>query len=282
MILLAAFYVFLHRYTSQEDILVGVRVDGRHTAATRRMVGPLANILVTRIPVAGNLTFQALLAKVASVLSDAHAHQDVPVETLLTTVKAERNPAAPHLFQAMYAFNRRRAQSLRFGEIDLSPIDLTDVAALCDLTLSAVATEDHLSLSLDYNRDMFEGRTIQRMLDQLEILLRGIIANPAQSVLRLPLLPDEELHRVLVEWNATSRDYPRNKCVHQLIEESVRRGPGAAAVEYRSQLLSYAELNSRADSLASRLRSAGVGPEVIVPICVEQVAGNGDRNSWHS
>jgi surfactin family lipopeptide synthetase A len=270
VILLAAFYVLLHRYTSQEDILVGVRVDGRHTETTRRMVGPLANILVTRMPIADNLTFQTLLAKVASVLSDALANQDVPVETLLTAVKAEPNPAVPPLFQAMYAFNRRRAQTPRFGDIDLSPMDLTDVAALCDLTLSAISTEDHLSLCLDYNRDLFEGRTIQRMLNQHETLLRGIIANPAQGILQLPLLPDEELHQMLVEWNATSRDYPRNKCIHQLIEESVRRSPGAAAVEHGGRRLSYAELSSCADLLASRLRSAGVGPEVIVPICVER------------
>jgi amino acid adenylation domain-containing protein len=270
VILLAAFYVFLHRYTSHEDILVGARVDGRHNAATRGMIGPLANILVTRTPVADNPTFRALLAKVALVLAEAHAHQDVPVETLLRVMKPKRNLVVPPLFQVMYAFHRRRAQTFRFGEITLSPMGLTNVASVCDLTLSPVASEHHMSLSMDYSPDMFEVRTIERMLGQCQLLLRGIITNPETRILQLPLLTGEELHQVLVEWNDTSRDFPRNKCVHQLIEESVRRSPRAVAVEYGGKCLSYGELNDCADQLASLLRSAEVGPEVVVPICVER------------
>ena len=270
VILLAAFILFLRRYTSQEDILVGVQVDGRHNVATRGMIGPLANILVTRTPVADNPTFRALLTKVASELGDAHAHQDVPVETLLRALKPERNLGVPPVFQVMYQFDSTSAQTFRFGEIALSPMSLTNLGSVCDLALSPAVSEHHLSLSLDYSPDLFEVRTIQRMLGQCETLLRGIIANPAEGILQLPLLTGDELHQVLVEWNDTSRDYPRNKCIHQLIEESVRRNPAGIAVEYGEQCLSYGELNSYADQLASRLRSEGVGPEVVVPICVER------------
>jgi amino acid adenylation domain-containing protein len=131
-------------------------------------------------------------------------------------------------------------------------------------------TKSGLRGSLHYNPDLFDDQTMIRMLGHLQVLLEGIISDPDRRLADLPMLTQTEKHQLLVEWNDTGRDYPKDKCIHELFEEQVERTPDAVAVVYEEQQLTYRELNTRANQLAHYLRKFGVGPETLVGICVER------------
>jgi amino acid adenylation domain-containing protein len=139
-----------------------------------------------------------------------------------------------------------------------------------DLTLSMENTASGLIGEWEYNSDLFDATTIERMAEHLQTLLEGIVANPEQRISELPLLTQTERQQLLFEWNNTTTEYPQDKCIHQLFEEQVERSPDAVAVVFEEEQLTYRELNTRANQLAHYLRSLGVGPEVLVGICVER------------
>ena len=126
------------------------------------------------------------------------------------------------------------------------------------------------TLNWEYSADLFEPPTIERMVGHYFRLLEEIIADPSQRISDLPILTEAEKHQLIVEWNKTERDYPKDKCVHQLFEEQVERTPETVAVVFEDRQLTYRELNSRANQLAHYLKNLGVGPEVLVGICVER------------
>ena len=129
---------------------------------------------------------------------------------------------------------------------------------------------DGLKAEIEYNPDLFESATITRILGHFQTLLAGIVANPDQAISELPLLTEAEKHQLLIEWNDTKTDYPQDKCIHQLFEAQVEKTPDAIAVVFEDQQLTYRELNRRANQLAHYLQKLGVGPEVLVGICVER------------
>jgi amino acid adenylation domain-containing protein len=139
-----------------------------------------------------------------------------------------------------------------------------------DLTLFPVEHAGTLSVKLEYNTDLFEQQTIARMLGHYQVLLHGIVENPEQRLSELPLLTDAEQRQLLVEWNATGRDYPRDQCVHELFVAQVGKTPDAVAVVFEGQQLTYRELNGRANQLAHYLQRLGVGPDVLVALCLDR------------
>ena len=139
-----------------------------------------------------------------------------------------------------------------------------------DLTLFMWEGEKGLSGRIEYNTDLFDARTIERMVGHFETLLKGVVADPAQRVSELELLTEAERHKLLVEWNATEAEYPADKTLVQLFEEQVERSPEAVAVTCKDTKLTYGELNRKANQLASYLRSLGVGPDVLVGLCMER------------
>ena len=139
-----------------------------------------------------------------------------------------------------------------------------------DLTLSIVEDESGLKASLNYATALFDARTIERMARHYCALLEGIAADPDRRIGELDMLDASERHRLLVEWNDTAVDYPKDRLLHQLFEEQAARAPDAAALVFEGAQLSYGELNERANRLAHRLRALGVGPETIVGLCVER------------
>ena len=138
------------------------------------------------------------------------------------------------------------------------------------LTLSIQESKQVLKGIFEYNTDLFQASTIQRMVGHLQTLVSGVIANPDQSISTLPLLTVSEQHQLQIEWNETYLDYPDSKCIHQLFEEQVECHLDAIAVIFEEQQFTYRELNSKANQLAHYLRSIGVGSEVLVGICVER------------
>ena len=139
-----------------------------------------------------------------------------------------------------------------------------------DLEFGIREHDDGTHLSFAYDADLFEAATIERIVGHFQTLLEGIVADPERRISDLPLLTESERHQLLVGWNDTKRDYPNDKCIHQLFEEQVERSPDAKALVYEDQQLTYEELSRRANQLAHYLRKQGVGPEVLVGICMER------------
>ena len=151
--------------------------------------------------------------------------------------------------------------------IEVEDMELESGISKFDLSLSMTDRGEVSGARLEYNTDLFKAATITRMLGHFQTSLEGIVADPDRRICDLPILSGTEKHQILVEWNETKRDYPKDKCVHQLFEEQVKRTPETVAVAFEDQQLTYRELNSQANQLAHFLRKQGVGAESVVGVC---------------
>ena len=270
MILLAAFQSLLCRYCGQDDIAVGTPIAGRNRQETEGVIGFFVNTLVLRSDFSDNPTFRELLRQVRETTLQAYTHQDLPFEKLVEELHPVRNTSISPLFQVMFVLENARSVSLRLEGIDAVPVPIANHVAKFDLSLVIGEKDGALLTSLDYNTDLFEARTIERMLKHFQTLLEGVVANPDRRIGELPLVSEAEKHRLLIEWNDTERDYPADKCMHELFEAQVERAPEAIAVVFQDQQLTYRELNTRANQLAHYLRKLGVGPDALVAICLDR------------
>ena len=270
MTLLAAFQTLLYRYTGQEDIVVGSPIANRNRSEIEGLIGFFVNTLALRTKFDGDPTFKELLARVRQTTLGAYENQDLPFEKLVEGLKPERNLSYSPLFQVMFVLQNAPSTSLVFEGLNVSPVAIGVETAKFDLTLSISETEEGLRGSLHYNTDLFDDATISRMSAHWQTLLKALVAEPEQHISQLPILTEAEERRLLVEWNDTTRDYPQDKCIHQLLEEQVRRTPDAVAVIFEDQRFTYRELNARANQLAHHLRKHGVGPDAPVGICLER------------
>ncbi|HEX6046470.1 MAG TPA: amino acid adenylation domain-containing protein, partial [Pyrinomonadaceae bacterium] len=272
MTLLAAFQTLLYRYTGQEGIAVGTPIAGRTCAETESLIGFFINTLVLSARMRGDSSFRELLAQVKEMALAAYAHQDVPFERLVEELQLRRDLSRSPLFQVTMVLHNASARAGQLStDLKLGSMGgVESSVSKFDMTLSLAQTGEGLRALLEYNADLFEAPTIQRMLKHFEILLEGIVADPDRHLSQLPLLTAPERQQLLVDWNQTAAGYPRQKCIHELFEEQVARTPGATALVCGEQRLSYAELNDNANQLAHYLRAQAVGPDVLVGVCMER------------
>ena len=270
MTLLAAFQTLLYRYTGQSDICVGAPIANRNRSEIEGLIGFFVNTLVLHTDLSGNPSFQELLGRVREVALGAYAHQDLPFEQLVEALQPERSLSHQPLFQVMFVVHDASMTTLELPGLTLSSLEMDSETAKFDLALSIADGEQGLMALWEYNIDLFDAATITRMLGHFQTLLEGIVANPEQKLSDLPLLTAAERHTLLVEWNNTQVDYPKDICIHQLFEAQVERTPEAVAVVFEDQQLTYRELNRRANQVAHHLRSLDVAPDTLVGICVER------------
>jgi amino acid adenylation domain-containing protein len=272
MTLLAAFQSLLSRYSGQEEIVVGTPIAGRNRTETENLIGFFINTLVLRTNLSGDPSFAELLRRVREVALGAYAHQEVPFEKLVEELQPERDMSRTPLFQVMMVLqNAPMAETAQIEGLQVSGMGGESGSAKFDLTLSVSETGDgRLQTLWEYNTDLFGSETIARMMSHFEVLLDGVVDNPDQQISELTVLGDAEQEQILVDWNSTAVEYPRSKCIHQLFEEQVARTPGAVALVYEQEKVTYSELNEKADRLAHYLQSLGVGPESLVGLCVER------------
>ncbi len=270
MTLLAAFQTLLYRYTGQTDIIVGTPIAGRDRLETESLIGVFINTLALRSNLAGNLTFRSLLSQVREIALDAYAHQSVTFEKLVEALQPERNLGQNPIFQTLFQLRNLPNQVSSAQSLQIQEVKLDSGIAVLDLALDVVESSEGLACHFLYKTRLFDHATISRMAGHFQVLLAGILANPEQPIVELPLLTQTEQHQLLVEWNDTRTDYPQDQCIHQRFEAQVERCPDAVAVMFEEQQLTYAELNHRANQVAHYLQSLGVGPEVFVGICVER------------
>jgi amino acid adenylation domain-containing protein len=281
MTLLAAFQTLLYRYTQQEDITVGSPIANRNRSEIEGLIGFFVNSLVLRTDLSGNPTFLELLHRVREVALGAYAHQDLPFEKLVEELHPERNLSQNPLFQVVFALQNAPMQALELPKLTLSPLQFVDTGTTrFDLEFHLWEQPQNNGLGADssagisgfvvYSTDLFDETTITRMLGHFQTLLEGIVANPEQRIAGLPILSGSEHHQLLVEWNNTQVDYPKDPCIHQLFEAQVEKTPDAVAVVFEDKQLTYRELNSRSNQLAHYLQKQGVSAEVLVGLCVER------------
>jgi amino acid adenylation domain-containing protein/non-ribosomal peptide synthase protein (TIGR01720 family) len=275
MTLLAAFQTLLYRYSGQTDIVVGTPVANRDHLQLEGLIGFFVNTLVLRTSLSGEPSFRQLLKRVREVTLGAYTHQDAPFETLVEMLQPARSLSHTPLFQVTFALESAgpAGASVSVPGLKLSPIESNIAIAKFDLALILNETGQGVTGALEYNRDLFEGSTLELMAGEFEVLLQGIVKSPGERITRLPLLGSRELRRTLVEWNDTRVVYSEESgefCLHTLFEAQVERTPEAVAVICEQEQVSYHELNVRADELARRLRAVGVGPEVAVGLCAER------------
>ncbi|MGB7951260.1 MAG: condensation domain-containing protein, partial [Candidatus Binatia bacterium] len=270
MTLLAAFQTLLYRYSGQDDVAVGSPIANRNRTEIEGLIGFFANTLVLRGDLSGNPTFRELLQRVREIALEAYEHQDLPFEKLVEELNPERSLGHSPLFQVMFVLQNAPSTSPELQSLNATPMSLNSDTAKFDLTLAMYEGADGMSGAIEYSSDLFEDATIVRMGEHYRTLLEAIVANPDKQLLDLPLLTAAEEHRLLVEWNDTQVDYPREKCLHESFEAQADRTPDAVAVVFGEKRLTYRELDRQANQVARYLMKLGVGPDTLVGMRVER------------
>jgi len=269
MTLLSAFALLLHRYAGQDDLVVGTSVSGRPFPGSMDMAGYCTHLVPVRSQPDADPSFSDLLRGMKRRLLDVFDHQDLPFAELLQKLPAARTAGAFPLISAV--FNLEPVSALpQLQGLKTSLLPQSVSFTPFDLFVNVTDAGDSLIVDADFNADLFEAATVDRMMQSFETLLRGAIESPKTSARLLPLLTAEQRQQIVVNWNDTARTYPADARVHVMFESRAASTPDAIAVEFEGTHVSYRALNARANQLAHWLRSRGVGADVLVGICCER------------
>ncbi|MCF4968894.1 non-ribosomal peptide synthetase [Nostoc sp. CMAA1605] len=270
MTLLAAFDTLLYRYTGQSDILVGSPIANRDRTEVEGLIGFFVNTLVMRSNLAGNPSFSELLTRVRDMALGAYAHQHLPFEMLVEALQPERDLSHTPLFQVMFNLQNAPVSELELNGLTVSSLPIPGMTAAFDMTLFMQNTANGLVGVWEYNTDLFDHSTIERMISHFVTVLEAVVNNPQAPIDQLPILTTVEQQKLLFEWNDTQADYPAGKCLHELFAQQAELTPDAVAVVFENEQLTYQQLNIQANQLAHYLQSAGVKPETLVGIYLER------------
>ena len=270
MTLAAALTLLLARYSGQRDICLGTPIANRTRAELEPLIGFFVNTLVLRTQIDPTQSFLMLLEQVRTTALNAYAHQDIPFEQVVEVLNPERQLSHTPLFQVMLILQNAPMDTLALPGLTLSALPAESTTAKFDLTVDLAEADGVLSGTVDYSTDLFEAATIARLMNHYIRLLEAIVAKPTVRVNELPMLSHAERQQLLVEWNATATNAPVMQTMQALFEAQVVRTPEAVAVVHEDRHLTYGELNGRANQLARYLRTLGIGPDVLVGLCVDR------------
>ena len=238
--------------------------------ATEGLVGCFINMLAIRGRPTSELSFREFLAQIREKSLAAQEHQSLPFEKVVEAVNPVRNESVTPVFQTIFNYGNLPTVPESPGLLCTEPWDFDPGLAQFDLALTMEDQPDGLRCEWTYGRDLFAEDDIRRLADRFSVLLRSVVAEPAAGLGQLPILPPAERQQVLVDWNQTAADFPRDRCVHELFEAQVERTPDAVAVVFEDQSLTYRQLNRRSNQLADHLRGLGVGPDSLVAMCLDR------------
>ncbi len=291
MTLLAGLKVLLHHYTGQEDIIVGTPIANRRRAELEGLIGFFVNSLPIRTNLKGNPTFRELLSRLKEVSLEAFAHQDIPFEKLVEELSPERDPSQNPIFQMMFILQNTPREEKAIAGLTAAGLESDDRAdagsaakrleeasrkpprpsfSRFDLTIDLKEWRGYIFGGIEYNTDLFDDSTVLRLIRHYGTVLGRALQDPDVRISDLsPLTPDER-RRLVLEWNETEAAYPDEKTIPDLFEEQAARSAEKVALIHGESFLSYQELSRRANRLAHRLRSFGVGPETPVGIFLDR------------
>ncbi|MDR9878604.1 amino acid adenylation domain-containing protein [Pseudomonas allii] len=273
MLLLGAFNVLLHRYTGQGDIRVGVPIANRNRTEVEGLIGFFVNTQVLRTELTGQTRINELLHSIKEHALGAQAHQELPFERLVEALKVERSLSHTPLFQVMYNHQPVVADITSVSTasgLELALVEWQGRTTQFDLTLDTYEKSGTLHAALTYANDLFDAPTIERMAGHWLSLLQAMVVDGEQRIGELPMLAADEQQVLIHGWNQTTEAYPTERGIHHLIEDQAQAAPDAPALVFGATTLTYAQLDARANQLAHALHEQGVGPDVLVGICVER------------
>jgi amino acid adenylation domain-containing protein len=274
MLLLAVFQILLYRYSNQEDLIVATTVSNRKKLELENIIGAFANNILLRAKFKDDLNFTDFLQQIKQTTISAYAHQDFPFEKLVEELQPPKDLSRNPLYQVWFILHERNSHDknlLQKDNIIWNKFDLVKLSnSRMDLGLSFISTNDQFEGCFEYNINLFNGDLIQRMAQHFQVLLSEIVKNLQEKISRLNILTKTEKQQILIDWNRTKVDYPKDKCIHQLFEEQVIKTPDNIAVIFEDEKLTYQQLNEKANQLAHYLIKQGVKPETIVGIFVER------------
>lgn len=270
MTLMAAFQCLLFRYTGQDDISVGSPIANRNRQEIEGLIGFFVNTLVIRGRFNGDPSWREFLHRIRETALGAFAHQDLPFEQLVEALQPPRELNQSPLFQVLFVLQTAVAPVLELPGLRLIPREAAIEISRFDLTLAMEETADGMTAAMEYKTNLFQRSTILRMLSHLRALLEAIAVNPEVKVSALPFLEESETLQLLTVFQGPNTEQHGETHVHQLIQQQAHNRPELAAVICTDRVLTYGELNRRANCLAHFLRSLGVGPEVPVAVHFER------------
>lgn len=270
MILLTAFSVLLHKYTGQEDIIVGSPVAGRRHVDLEKVVGMFVNTLAMRNYPKGNKTFKEFLCEVRDNAIEAYKNQDYQFEELVKKLDLRRDTSRNPLFDVMLTLQNMGTTSVKFGDLETTEYKYDNMTSKFDIGLTAYEVNESIYFTLEYCTELFREATIKRFKNHFMKVLKEVVNNDEIKLSEINMMTDEEERKIIYDFNNTKSKYPKNKTIHQLFEEQVEKNPDNIAVVYEDEKMTYRELNEKSNQLARKLNEKGVKANSIVGIIVER------------
>ncbi|WP_197270655.1 non-ribosomal peptide synthetase, partial [Paenibacillus alvei] len=270
MVLLAAYTVLLHKYTGQDDLIVGTSIAGRTHGDTQPLIGMFVNTLALRNYPASEKSFLSYLEEVKETTLGAYEHQNYPFEELVDKVQVSRDLSRNPLFDTMFSLQNLEDKEFELEGLKLSPYPSEYGTAKFDLSVDVTEENGGLECSFEFATALYKESTIRRLSTHFGHLLAAIVSRPDAKIAELNLLTAEEKEQILGTFNPAQPEAAPAAAFHRLFEEQAERTPEAEAVVYENDRLTYAELNERANRLAATLRASGIGRETIVGILAER------------
>jgi amino acid adenylation domain-containing protein len=267
--LLSAYKALLFRYTKQEDIVVGFPNVEYIFGEKHESIVPLHKTKVYRTDLSGNPCFNDLLNRVHQIVLNGCKYKAVPYEELEEDMKLVSGINYAGLYNVIFSFRTTDTENNKINEWASNSYIPESFRGHMDLALYLEETIQGLNGVWTYNSELFRAVTIERLAKHFEVLLESIISAPQQPLSELPLLTDAEHYQLTLDWNSSKVNYPANKCIHELFEAQVRKIPGAIALIFEKEELTYAELNERSNQLAHYLCSKGVKQETLIPVFID-------------
>ncbi|MCP4156330.1 MAG: AMP-binding protein, partial [bacterium] len=275
MTLLALLNIFLSKMSGMEDIIVGTPIAGRGHADLETVIGMFISTLCMRNKPAGKKRFTDLLREVKNGALAAFENQEYPYEELVEKVDVKRDTSRNPLFDVMFVLQNLEENEVSIPGLKLSPYPFENPTSKFDMTLQAIEIEGRLEFSLEYSTKLFKKETINRFIGYFRQIATTAIKNPTREIYKIEVLPAAEKQRLLIEFNKTAKEYPKDKTIYELFQEQVEKTPEKEAVrvcgqEGEEQTLTYRELNENTNRLARILRRRGVKANTVVGIMLER------------
>ncbi|MBK8183201.1 MAG: amino acid adenylation domain-containing protein [Candidatus Competibacteraceae bacterium] len=269
-LLLALFGLLLYRYTSADDILIGTPAANRARRQLEPLIGFFVNTVVLRARPSAAMSFDALLEQIHATVRDSFTYQDIPFESLIEHVQTGRDLAHSALFQVLFSYQNAPRQDFGIAGVELDITEIDTLTAKFDLSVTLGQIDGQIKGWIEYNTDLFERATIERLIAHYENLSRRVLQDSSQELAAVDFLPRAERSRILETFNQERFELPEGRLVHQLFEASADRHPAEIAVQFDEKTLTYAELEQRSNQLAHHLIALGVGPEIFVGVLLDR------------
>ncbi|HEY6923118.1 MAG TPA: amino acid adenylation domain-containing protein, partial [Steroidobacteraceae bacterium] len=270
MVLLAAYYVCLHKLTGQEDIVVGIASNGRTGGSLSTVVGMCVNTLAIRMTVGREQTFHGWMDELKEYLLQCFDHQNYPFEKLVAKAPIERDPYRQPLFDTMFVFESADEREFRIGDARFTEIYLKPGVAMCDLTVETFAFAHEIRFAIQYCTALFTQDAVERFARYFRNIVGAVLARPTVRLSEIEYLSAAERQQLLIVWGQGPRRALDERCLHQLFEEQVARAPQSTALVFGREKMSYSQLNEHANRVAHYLTRQGARPDTLVGLCVER------------